>query len=234
MRVMAIGAHPDDIELLCGGTLLRCRQRGDAVVMCVVTDGRAGHPTMPEEQLIRTRRSETQAVADALGAELLWLGIPDEQALDTQENRLRVVEAIRRARPDIIITHDADDYHPDHRGAAALVFAASFISSLVKIKTETAPHSKVTPIFTMDRLAGLDFQPEVYVDISGVIGGKADLLRRHASQLEWLKHHDNIDLVEFGTSVARFRGLQCGVTHAEGFRQVKTWPRMTTRRWLPE
>jgi N-acetylglucosamine malate deacetylase 1 len=75
--------------------------------------------------------------------------------------------------------------------------------------------------------------PTEYVDISDTFAVKCEMLRQHASQVEWLKHHDDIDIISFMETVAKFRGLQCGVAYAEGFRLADVWPRVTTRRLLP-
>ena len=76
MNILAIGAHPDDLDISCGGTLLRFRRHGERVVMCVVTDGRA-HPLGNPEEVSARRCREAQASADLIGAELVWLGFPD-------------------------------------------------------------------------------------------------------------------------------------------------------------
>ena len=85
----------------------------------------------------------------------------------------------------------------------------------------------------MDTLAGVGFTPEEYVDITDTIDIKIRMLECHESQMTWMREHDKIDMAEFVTSVARFRGLQCGVRYAEGFRRLRVYPRMTPDRLLP-
>lgn len=233
MRVLAIGAHPDDIEILCGGTLARCKARGDAVVMGVVTDGSAGHMVIPPDELAQVRRRETQAAADLLGAELIWLGLRDQYVYDTEEQRLKVAEMIRQARPDIIITHTPDDYHPDHVNVAKLVFDASFLATLPNIRTASPAHPVVAPIYHMDSLGGVRFQPEEFVDVTEQWELKRRLLACHESQIRWLKDHDNVDVFDFMETVGRYRGLQSNVRYAEAFRRLAVWPRMGTTRHLP-
>ncbi len=233
MRVMAVGAHPDDVEILCSGTLFRCRDRGDEVELCIVTDGAAGHAEIPAEELSALRKKEAEAAADKLGAEIVWLGLPDERVYDDDPTRMMMVDAVRRAAPDLIISHSAEDYHHDHRTVSKLVFDASFIASLPNIQTGHEPHSVVPVLYEMDTLAGVGFLPEEYVDITDTLSRKVEMLSCHASQVKWLMDHDRIDIIEFITTVAKFRGLQCGAAYAEGFRLKRTWPRIPAKRLLP-
>ena len=233
MRILAVGAHPDDLEILCAGTLARYVQEGDEVVMCVATDGTAGHMVIKPPELARIREREARAAADLIEAEFIWLGFPDELIFNDRETRLTFVDAIRQAKPDVIITHAPDDYHPDHRMVSSLVFDTSFIASLPNIKTNQPAHSIVPPLYYMDTLAGKGFHPTEYVDIGSTIDIKRQMLACHQSQLKWLKDHDNIDVIEFMEVVARTRGFQCNVLYAEGFRQADVWPRTPPGRLLP-
>lgn len=95
MRVLAIGAHPDDLEILCGGTLARFAQRGDPVTMLVMSDGSAGHAQIPAPELAAIREREARAAAAVIGAELVWLGLPDEFVFNDEPTRRRLLDAIR-------------------------------------------------------------------------------------------------------------------------------------------
>ncbi len=233
MRVLAIGAHPDDLEILCAGTLARYAKEGHDVVMCVATDGTAGHRVIKPSELAQIREKEARAAAEVIGAEFSWLGFPDELIFNDRETRLAFVDAIRQARPDVIITHAPNDYHPDHRVVSSLVFDTSFIASLPNIETNHPAHSAVPPLYYMDTLAGKGFHPTEYVDISTTIETKRRMLACHQSQLTWLKDHDDIDVMDFMEVVARTRGFQCNVPYAEGFRQADVWPRTSSKRILP-
>ena len=233
MRILAIGAHPDDLEILCAGTLARYAQEGHEVVMCVATDGTAGHMVIKPPELAQIREREARAAAEVIKAEFIWLGFPDELIFNDRETRLAFVDAIRLARPDVIISHAPDDYHPDHRVVNSLVFDTSFIASLPNIETNQPPHPAVPPIYYMDTLAGKGFHPTEYVDISATIETKRQMLACHESQLKWLKDHDNIDVMEFMEITARTRGFQCNQPYAEGFRQADVWPRTLSSRILP-
>jgi LmbE family N-acetylglucosaminyl deacetylase len=233
MRILAVGAHPDDLEILCAGTLARYAQEGHQLVMCVATDGTAGHMVIKPPELARIREREARAAAEVIDAEFIWLGFPDELIFNDRETRLTFVDAIRQAKPDVIITHAPDDYHPDHRVVSSLVFDTSFIASLPNIETNQPAHSIVPPLYYMDTLAGKGFHPTEYVDIGSTIDIKRQMLACHQSQLKWLKDHDNIDVIEFMEVVARTRGFQCNVLYAEGFRQADVWPRTPPDRLLP-
>jgi LmbE family N-acetylglucosaminyl deacetylase len=233
MNVLAIGAHPDDLEILCGGTLARCAARGDRVTMLVMSDGSAGHARIPAVELARTREQEARAAAAVIDAELVWLGLRDEFVFNDEPTRLKLLNAIRGARPDLILTHMRDDYHPDHVATHAAVFDASFIMGLPNVVTENPAHPGVAPLVAFDTVAGQGFLPTEYVDISSAWAVKREMLAQHRTQVEWLRHHDGIDIFHFMETVARFRGLQCGVEFAEGFRGVLTWPRARPARLLP-
>ncbi|HHW09020.1 MAG TPA: PIG-L family deacetylase [Firmicutes bacterium] len=236
MRVLAVGAHPDDLEILCAGTLARYRRDGHQIIMAHACNGNCGHFIIPPDELAAIRAKEAEAAAALLDAEVLTLeGVGDgELVADDPAQRRAMVELIRRARPDVIITHTPDDYMPDHVATSQLVFFASFFASTPNYKTGTAPHHEaVPPIFYMDTLAGANFLPEEYVDITDTLEIKLKMLECHQSQLVWLREHDGIDMKEFVEVTARFRGLQCGVRYAEGFRRLRTWPRATTARLLP-
>lgn len=232
-RVLAVGAHPDDIEILCAGTLARCHARGDQIILCVATNGDMGSMTHMPPELAEIRRQEAQRSASLLEAEFHWLNFPDEFLYHDHATRMRFIEMIRAARPDIILTHAPDDYHMDHRIVSELVFVSSFISAVPHVETDSAVHAHIAPIYYFDTLAGVNFLPTEYVDISDTLEKKLEMMRCHASQLEWLGKYNGIDILEFITSVARFRGLQCGVRYAEGFRRADVWPRTGTVRHLP-
>jgi LmbE family N-acetylglucosaminyl deacetylase len=233
MRIMAIGAHPDDLEILCGGTLARFTEDGHQVTMCVATDGTAGHMEIKPPELGEIREQEARRAAAVIDADFIWMGFPDELIFNDRETRLAFVDAIRHARPDMIITHTPDDYHPDHRVVSSLVFDTSFMASLPNIETERPAHLLVPPLYYMDTVAGKRFHPTEYVDVSEQLEIKRQMLGCHESQLKWLQDHDDVDIIEFMEVVAHARGLQCGVAYAEGFRAEDVWPRSVPRRLLP-
>ncbi len=233
MNVLAAGAHPDDVEILCGGTLARYVKQGHSVVMAHVCNGNKGHHHIPPEELAETRDKEAFRSSSVIGAEHISLDIDDLDTYVEREQVIKCVELIRRTRPDVIITHSPDDYMPDHSVSARIMFDASFMATLPHLKTEHGHFDRVTPIYYMDTLAGINFRPSEYVDITETFETKRRMLSCHESQLSWLKEHDKIDILEFIETTARFRGMQCGVKFAEAFSRVEKWGRNPVKRFLP-
>ena len=234
MRVLAVGAHPDDLEILCGGTLARFVQEGHEVVMCHATRGDRGSFVHSSEEIAQIRGPEARRAAVVCGAEYATLGFSDCEinAADPSQQRA-VVDLVREARPDLILTHSQGDYMGDHNELAKLVFECSFSATLPLYETTEPHHSKVTPIYHIETIMGLGFQPTEFVDITSTIETKVAMLEAHESQLTWLRDHDGVDIVEQMKTTSRFRGQQCGVAYAEGFALCQVWLRGTTRRLLP-
>jgi LmbE family N-acetylglucosaminyl deacetylase len=234
VRVLAVGAHPDDLEILCGGTLARYVEEGHQVVMCVATKGDRGSYEHTMAEIAEIRGREARRAAEICGAEFVSLGLSDTEvnAADADQKRL-VVDLVREARPDVIITHWPQDYMADHNELSRLVFECSFHASVPLLESGKPAHDSVPPIYYMDTVGGLGFVPTEYVDVSDVIDTKAAMLAAHDSQLTWLRDHDGVDIVEEMKTASRYRGQQCRVRYAEGFRPCLTWLRGTTRRLLP-
>jgi LmbE family N-acetylglucosaminyl deacetylase len=234
MRVLAVGAHPDDLEILCGGTLVRLVEEGNEVVMCHATKGDRGSFVHTSDEITGIRGAEARRAAEICGAEYATLGFSDGEisAADRDQQRA-VVDLVRDARPDLVITHSQGDYMGDHNEISKLVFECSFYATLPLYETGKPHHFAVTPIYFMETIMGVGFQPTEYVDISATIETKAAMLEAHESQLTWLRDHDGVDIVEQMKTTSRFRGQQCGVEYAEGFVPCLTWLRGTTRRLLP-
>lgn len=233
MNVLAIGCHPDDLEVACAGTLVKYKKQGHNVIACHVANGNMGHVIIQPDELREIRRGEAQSAAALAGIEILTCDIGDLMVYDNKEQRDKVVEIIRYAKPDIIITHSPTDYMPDHTAVSKLVFDASFAASCPHYMEEKGNATGVTPLYYMDTLAGVNFQPTEYVDVTDEIDKKIEMLECHDSQMRWMRDHDKIDFAEFVRTCARFRGLQSGVQYAEAFTPCLAWPKLTTKRMLP-
>jgi N-acetylglucosamine malate deacetylase 1 len=235
MNILAIGCHPDDLEIGCGGTLALYAGKGHNVFMCHVANGDMGHAVIMPKELRELRTAEAEASGETLGVKKVFnADVPDLLVDSHNEDQVRkLVEVIRSVRPDVIITHSPDDYMRDHVETSKLVFNASFSSSIPHYSTKSEPFSTIAPIYYMDTIAGVGFLPEEYTDITNTLEIKLKALEKHESQLKWMRDHDGIDFLDFVRTVSKFRGLQCGVKYAEGFRSCKTWPRIVTRRLLP-
>jgi LmbE family N-acetylglucosaminyl deacetylase len=234
MRVLAVGAHPDDLEILCGGTLARFAAEGHEVTMCHASTGNRGSFVHTSEELIEIRKAEASKAAGLVGARHRTLGLSDGDVLSSdQSQRREVIDLVREVRPDVIITHYPSDYMSDHNEISKLVFDASFHATLPLYKTDKPAHNVVAPIFYMDTVMGVGFQPAEYVDVTSVIETKIAMLECHQSQLTWLREHDDVNIVEQMTAATRFRGLQSGVRYAEGFIPCAAWLRSRPQRILP-
>lgn len=233
MRVLAIGAHPDDLELLCGGTLARFAARGDHVVMAHACNGDKGHAEILPARLAEIRNQEAMASASVLGAESVCLGFSDGEIYVDDDSARRFADVLRITQPDLLITHDPADYHGDHNAVTRLVQMSSFMASVPHYPTSHPACPVVPPVYFMDTLAGVGFVPGEYVDIGETYEMKLQAMSQHKSQLGWIKQHHETDILELIEVVARFRGLQCGARYAEGFRRMEAWGRLSPTRLLP-
>jgi len=232
--VLAITTHPDDMEINCAGTLLKCVERGDRVVVCHLCNGDLGHEIIMPEELAKIRAEEAKTSGKLAGIEVIWGGFKDVEIYsDNKEARDKVVDVIRTVNPDFIITHDPEDYMPDHTATSRLVFDASFAATVPHYKTKVDTPAKLVPIYYMDNLAGVNFIPEEYVDVTEHIDKKLEMLECHASQVVWMRDHDGIDFPDMVRTCSRYRGYQCGAEYAEAFRMCKAYLKGTTKRLLP-
>jgi LmbE family N-acetylglucosaminyl deacetylase len=234
VNVLALGAHPDDLELMAGGTLRRCVLRGDIVVMACLTNGNMGHIEISPDELAEIRKEEAKRASELIGAQFEWLNFPDEWLMHEEKTaRQAVVDVLRKHQPDIVITHAPNDYHPDHRAAYTLVFAASFLATVPHITSAYGAVKHVPEMYLMDTLGGLESHPIYYVDVTDVYPLKRQALEQHQSQITWMKDHSGIDFADWMRVIAEYRGLQSGVKYAEGFLLERRWPGVSTERRLP-
>lgn len=233
MRVLAVGAHPDDLEILCAGTLAKYARRGDHVTMAVATNGEVGSSTLPKAEIAAIRCREAAASAAVIGAEFVWMNVPDEFLFSTETTRLQFLDVVRRARPDVILAHAPTDYHPDHRTAGQILWDIRVMTTVPNIKTEHPPCERIPEIFYMETIAGIEFTPELYVDVTETFSLKKQMLACHKSQASWLEDQYQMSYMEFVEYIARYRGLQSGVRYAECFRTSPTWPKSPSAALLP-
>lgn len=189
LRLLVIGAHPDDCEFRAGGLATKCRARGDVVKFVSATNGEAGHHRLGGGPLAQRRYEETRHVAAVADIEYEVLEIPDGRLEADLATRDRFIRLIREFQPDLLFTHRPNDYHPDHRRTGILVQDASYLIRVPNICPLT-PHLSRTPIilYLQDHFQKpVPFQPDVVIAIDEVIETKARMLHCHASQMyEWL------------------------------------------------
>ena len=233
MRVLFVGAHPDDIECWAGGTAARYAAEGHQLYFCVATNGNVGSSTHTREEIAAIRRQEALEGAAAVGAELIWLDFDDEFLLDSRETRRKFIDAFRVARPDVVFCHWLEDYNPDHSISGRIVDDCISTAKIPLIETEHPPVDRIPLVYFMDTPAGVNFVPEIYVDITSTFSKKIEMVRKHSSQAAWMTDMFGYSLEVFLEIPARYRGLQAGCPLAEAFRPSYRWGRMFTGHRLP-
>ena len=236
MIVLAVGCHPDDLEIACGGTLRKYVEQGAEVHMCHVANGNQGHVIIEPDPLREIRTKEAERSGAILGAkEVINLDVPDMEVNGHDPKIMdAMADVVRRVRPDVIITHNDDDYMLDHKETSVVATNGSFCSGLSHRPRQYDAYNSFVPVFFMDTLAGVNFQPTHYVDITNQIDIKIKALECHESQLKWMLEHDNIDFADMVRTCSKYRGYQCGVAYAEGFRPYNVYPRYSTKNLLPD
>lgn len=216
LRILILGAHPDDADYKAGGTASLWRQLGHEVKMVSVTNGGAGHQTLRGAALVERRRAEAKAAGAIIGADYDVLDYPDGGLLPTLEARHHLIRLIRGFRPDLLLTHRLNDYHPDHRYTAQLVQDAAYMMTVPAVCAEV-PHLQRDPVILYlsdDFKKPAPFSADVVVDIGPQMDSLINMLHCHASQFyEWLPynfgHADQVPADE----AARRQWLKQGMQH---------------------
>lgn len=187
--VLCIGAHPDDSEFRCCGTMAKFSLVGDKIYLMSTTDGSSGHFELTRAE-VRARRSiEAERSAAIIRGKSVCLGAPDGELEAGLEYRNLLIGAIRQIQPDIIITNRPNDYHPDHRYTAQLVQDASYLLMVPNVVPEV-PVLRYMPVILYWGDAfekPIPFKPDMVIDIDDQFSTKITMLMQHESQLfEWL------------------------------------------------
>jgi LmbE family N-acetylglucosaminyl deacetylase len=237
LTVLCASAHPDDIELQCAGTLIRYVKEGHKVFMAVAGTGNVGSKihTGPEIEAIRAK--EAQRGADVIGAELIMMGYKDGEIWLDNPTWKSYVDLIRRTNPDVIITHDRDDYVHDHSNVGEMVYRAAIWASVANIPdTEYEPIDHIPTVFYFETMGTHRVaKPDHYVDITEEYEQKLKAFRQHESQHgDFLEKQFGVkDWFEYVEVLNKLRGFQSGCKYAEAFRVVQTWPNHKPYRLLP-
>jgi N-acetylglucosamine malate deacetylase 1 len=222
MNILAIGAHPDDIEFLCAGTLLKYRAQGHKIFIALTTSGNQGSNEYDRrEQIAAIREAEQLEAAKICGAEVRFLRYDDELLLDSLESRRAVINAMRWANPDVIFTNPPWDPSPDHGETGKVVSKLMLSLPGRNIPADEPPVAKKVSLFYWDTSAGIDFQPEAYVDIGEFLPKKLEAISKHKSQVAWMANYTDDNFQEYCTAMARMRGIQAACRYAEGFRAFR-------------
>jgi len=234
MKILAVGAHPDDLELSCGGALAKYAANGHNIGMAIMTDGATGSPTLPAGEIAAIRKEEAAASARIIGADFFWLGFPDGKLEYSVAVRMELNKIIRAFDPGLIITHNPEDYISDHRITSRHVVDAGLWSHVGPLIPELPPTRQSPPIAFMDTFSGTNFIPEHYIDTTDYFETKEKMLASHKSQQKWLDYYGGVDYMEVIHITSRYRGLQSSVKYAEGFRIWQGWQTSRCGSVLPD
>ena len=212
MKIVGIGAHPDDVEIFFYGFLAACKARGDDISIGVATDGAAGGDN-PGAKLAAIRAEETTNALTTLATPTL-LGLPDGGLAEAADARQVIARFLADCKPDLVVTHAPDDYHPDHRALS------HFVTDAVGF---------TCPILFAETLMGVGFTPDVYVDITPFFDAKQAAIMAHDSQ----------EPERFAAASAlmnRYRAAQCNAPdghYAEAYRIASRFPFTDIREMVP-
>lgn len=199
MNILAIGAHPDDIEFGCGGTLIKYAQKGHNAYLLVLSDGSFGGNS-------QQRKNEQRQAAEFMKAKgLFWGDFPDTEISESRKLIVKIEEVIHKVKPDMVFLNYFEDVHQDHRAAVqAGISATRYIKEVIFYEVPTTQR----------------FEPDIFVDIQDVLDKKLELLKIHASQVDKTRV-ENLTILENAQSCANFRGFQGRVKYAEGFKGLR-------------
>ncbi len=199
MNILALGAHPDDIEYGCGGTFLKFAKKGVNIYFMVLTKGEfGGDPGV--------RQKEQEEAMKLLGVKRIYWGdcvdteLPNERIIIT-----KIDEVIEEVRPDEVYVNYLEDIHQDHRALAECALAAT---------------RYVKRVFFYEDYTSINFEPDIFVDIEDVLEEKQKLIQVYASQVA-KSYPTRLDMVESIRAIANFRGFQGKVKYAEGFKSFR-------------
>ncbi|MBA7579080.1 N-acetyl-alpha-D-glucosaminyl L-malate deacetylase 1 [subsurface metagenome] len=189
-RIMVIGAHPDDADLLTAGLAIKLVANGHRVKFVSVTSGNAGHHKRSSAELAFIRKNEGERSAAALGVEYECLGVDDGHVWVNEENTRKMIKVIREFNPHLIITHRPYDYHRDHRYTGQLIMDASYMLIVPLFHPEFPPQTRDMPIIAYaydDFAKPYRFEPNVFMNVTDLMEEKTKAITNHESQLyEWL------------------------------------------------
>ena len=240
MNILAIGAHPDDVESSCGGTLAKYAKLGHKVFTATATNGNVGSATLPMEEIAAIRKEEARRAAAHIGAEYICLDYDDEMFFEEKAARLAFIDLVRYCKADVILTHSPKDYNPDHMLTSKIVTDIPVMIPVEKIKTHSPACDKIPLVVYFEPVHSIGFEPTEWVDISEEMETKIAMMSEHKSQVLWMQdnYKDSLgdekkDFFEGYTTLAKFRGTQCGVEYAEAFRMAYDAYRVVPYRVLP-
>ena len=228
MTVLAICCHPDDMEMMMGGTLLLLKQAGCVIHHINLANGSVGSASLPPMEIAKIRREEARASAARLGSILHESLVDDLEVFYTQDLIRRVCALVRQVKPDLVLTQSLEDYMEDHMNTARVASTATFLRNVANFRSvpdapavfEDAMLYHATPHILSDMMRR-PIVPEVYVDITTVMDAKEKMLACHASQKEWLDKTQGLDsyLVNMRVLSEKVGTMSGRYRFAEGWRR---------------
>lgn len=223
--VLGIFAHPDDAEIMVAGTLSLLKKAGWDVHIATMTPGDKGSAELSREEISLVRKSEARKSAALIGGTYHCLECEDIYFMYDRETINKATSLVRMVKPDVVITASPSDYMGDHEITSRIVQTACFSSGIKNMDIAEPCLGNVPALFYCDPMEGTDIfgnpvKPSFFVDITGEMEVKEQMLACHESQRSWLKKHHKMD--EYIHAMKRFsaqRGSETGVAFAEGFRQ---------------
>jgi len=199
VNILALGAHPDDIEYGCGGTFLKFARKGMDIYFMVLTKGEFGGDP-------KTREKEQEEAMKLLGVKkIFWGGYIDTELPSERIVITKIDEVIEEVKPDEVYVNYIGDIHQDHRMLAECTLAAT---------------RYVKRVFFYEDYTSINFEPDIFVDIEDVLEEKQKLIQVYSSQVD-KAYPTKLDMVESVKAIANFRGFQGKVKYAEGFKAFR-------------
>jgi LmbE family N-acetylglucosaminyl deacetylase len=232
MRIVTIHAHPDDAEMLAGGTLALLSQRKHDIAIVTLTAGDCGSATHGPDEIASIRKAEATEAATVIGATYRWGGFRDIAIFSDDPSRRTVTGLIRELRPDIVLTASPNDYLCDHETTSQLVRDACFAAPIPNYATpnQHPPLAAIPHLYFMDPIeqrdrSGSPIIPDFTVNVESTIATKRAMLSKHESQRMWLqRQHGMADYLEQMENWTRICGERAGIAWGEGFRQYRGHP----------
>ncbi len=238
-RILAVHAHPDDVEILAGGTVAMLASLGHDVTITTMTPGDCGSHDYGSEAIAAIRRREAAEAAKLIGSSYRCVELRDLAIFNDDPSRRRVTELLRKTRPQLVLTSSPSDYHCDHEATSVLVRDACFAAPAGNYESHDAdpapPLDRIPHLYFMDPVEGKTRDgtlviPDFIVDMAEFFTRKRDMLAQHASQGKWLRQHHGMDdylrQMELWTVA---RGQLAGLSHGEGFRLYTVHPYPASR-----
>jgi len=229
MRIVSIHAHPDDAEILAGGTLALLSQREHEIVIVSLSAGDCGSTMYGSDETASIRKAEAADAAAVIGATYRWGGFRDLAIFNDDASRRIVTGLIRELRPDIVLTAASSDYLCDHEATSQLVRDACFAAPVPNYGTakQYPPLAAIPHLYFMDPLeqqdrSGSPHVVDFTVNVESTFATKRTMLAKHQSQSLWLqRQHGIADYIQQMENWTRLCGERAGIAWGEGFRQYR-------------